>query len=189
MDAERTIYPVMLYGSSVLRKVSKDIDKDFDGLKTFVEDMFETMRRADGMGLAAPQVGKSIKLFVIDATSLKDSDPSLEDFKKVFINPHIISEEGDDWSYNEGCLSIPLIREDVIRKQRIRIRYYDENWKLHDEYFDGVKARIIQHENDHLNGILFTDKVTPLKKKLLKSKLRDISKGRTEVHYPVKIQN
>lgn len=178
----------MLYGSSVLRKASKDVDKDFSGLKILIEDMFETMYRADGMGLAAPQIGKLLKLFVIDATSLKDNEPSLEDFRKVFINPVIFDEDGEEWSYNEGCLSIPLIREDVIRKQRIRVKYYDENWEYHDEYFDGVKARIIQHETDHLNGILFTDKISPLRKKLLKSKLKDISKGRTEVSYPVRVR-
>jgi peptide deformylase len=186
MEDERTIYPVFLYGSPVLRKVSKEIDRDFDGLKTLVDDMFETMYRADGMGLAAPQIGKSLRMFVVDATSLKDEDASLEDFKKAFVNPEIIEEDGEDWTFNEGCLSIPQIREDVVRKKRIRVKYYDENWNSHDEYFDSVKARIIQHETDHLNGVLFTDKVTPLKKKLLKSKLRDIAKGRVEVKYPVR---
>ncbi len=182
------VYPVMLYGSPVLRKVTKEIDKDFSGLKTLIEDMFETMYKADGMGLAAPQIGKSLRLFILDASLLKESDPSLEGFKKVFINPSIVEEDGEEWSFNEGCLSIPLIREDVQRKQRIRIQYFDESWNYHDDFFDGVKARIIQHEYDHLNGILFTDKVTPLKKKLLKSKLIEISRGKVEVDYLVKAQ-
>ncbi len=178
----------MLYGSPVLRKVTKEIEKDFSGLKALIEDMFNTMYKAEGMGLAAPQIGKSLKIFILDATSLKENEPELEGFKKAFINPFIVEEEGEEWSFNEGCLSIPLIREDVMRKQRIRIQYYDENWKYHDEYFDGVKARIIQHEYDHLNGILFTDKVSPLRKKLLKSKLIEISRGKVEVNYQVKTQ-
>ncbi len=182
------VYPIMLYGSPVLRKVTKEIDKNFSGLKSLIEDMFDTMYKAEGMGLAAPQIGKSLRLFILDASLLKESDPSLEDFKKVFVNPFIMEEDGEEWSFNEGCLSIPLIREDVLRKQRIRIQYFDENWNFHDEYFDGVKARIIQHEYDHLNGILFTDKVTPLKKKLLKSKLIEISRGKVEVNYQVKTQ-
>lgn len=178
----------MLYGSPVLRKVSKEIDKDFSGLKSLIEDMFDTMYKAEGMGLAAPQIGKSLRLFILDASLLKESDPSLEGFKKAFVNPYIVEEDGEEWSFNEGCLSIPLIREDVLRKQRIRIQYFDENWNFHDEYYDSVKARIIQHEYDHLNGILFTDKVTPLKKKLLKSKLIEISRGKVEVNYQVKTQ-
>ena len=182
------IYPIMLYGSPVLRKVSKEIDKSFSGLKTLIEDMFDTMYKAEGMGLAAPQIGKSLRMFILDASSLKESEPELEGFKKVFINPSIIEEDGEEWSFNEGCLSIPLIREDVIRKQRIRIQYFDENWNFHDDYFEGVKARIIQHEYDHLKGILFTDKVSPLKKKLLKSKLIEISRGKVEVNYQVKTQ-
>jgi peptide deformylase len=182
------VYPIMLYGSPVLRKVSKDIDKNFNGLKTLIEDMFDTMYKAEGMGLAAPQIGKSLRLFILDASAMKESDPSLEGFKKVFINPLIAEEDGEEWSFNEGCLSIPLIREDVLRKQRIRIKYFDENWNYHDDYFDDVKARIIQHEYDHLNGILFTDKVSPLTKKLLKSKLMEISRGKIEVNYIVKAQ-
>jgi peptide deformylase len=182
------VYPVMLYGSPVLRKVSKEIDKNFSGLKTLVEDMFDTMYKADGMGLAAPQIGKSLRLFILDASPLKESDPSLEGFKKVFVNPSIVEEDGEELSFNEGCLSIPLIREDVLRKSRIRIQYFDENWNYHDDIFDGVKARIIQHEYDHLNGILFTDKVSPLKKKLLKSKLIEISRGKVEVNYLVRTQ-
>lgn len=182
------VYPIMLYGSPVLRKVSKEIDKSFSGLKTLIEDMFDTMYKAEGMGLAAPQIGKSLRMFILDASSLKESEPELEGFKKVFINPSIEEEDGEEWSFNEGCLSIPLIREDVIRKQRIRIQYYDENWNFHDDYFEGVKARIIQHEYDHLKGILFTDKVSPLKKKLLKSKLIEISRGKVEVNYQVKTQ-
>lgn len=177
----------MLYGSPVLRKVSKDIDKDFKELNTLIEDMFETMYNADGLGLAAPQIGKSLRIFIVDGSSLKEDDSSMEGFKKAFINPYIVSLNGEECLINEGCLSIPKIREEVLRKEKINIRYYDENWVHHDEIFDGLKARIIQHEYDHLNGILFTDKVSPLNKKLLRGKLLDISKGKVEVDYKIQI--
>ena len=177
----------MLYGSTVLRKVSKEVGRDYKGLNTLINDMFETMYKADGVGLAAPQIGLSLRIFIIDAEAMKDDDPELENFKKAFINPVVVKENGEEIPMNEGCLSIPKIREDVIRKQNIHIQYYDENWKCHDEKYQGIKARIIQHEYDHLQGILFTDKVSPLNKKLLKSKLLDISKGRIEVDYKIQI--
>jgi peptide deformylase len=149
--------------------------------------MFDTMYKSDGMGLAAPQIGKSLRLVVIDATSMAEDDPSMKDFKKVFLNPKIVEEEGDPWFFNEGCLSLPKIREDVLRKPRIRIQYYDENWQYYDETFDGVKARIIQHEYDHLDGILFIDRISPLRKKILQGRLNDITKCKVDVDYKIKV--
>ena len=177
------ILPVYIYGHSVLRKVAGEIDMDFNNLQKLSEDMFETMYESDGIGLAAPQVGKSIRIFVADATSLGDEDPSLKDFRKVFINPRIMERTGEITPFNEGCLSIPGIREDILRESRIRITYYDVDFNFYDEWYDGVASRIIQHENDHLNGILFTDLVSPIRKKLLISKLAAISKGKFEVSY------
>jgi peptide deformylase len=177
------IYPIVVYGHPILRKKSRELRKDEEGLKEFIDNMWETMYVSDGIGLAAPQVGKSVRLIVIDAESLSADDPSLKGFKKTFINPEIIERKGEMNPFNEGCLSIPNIREDVIRKPRIRIRYYDENFELHDEYYGGIASRIIQHEYDHLEGILFTDLVQPLRKRLLKNKLNAISKGKFEASY------
>ena len=177
------VYPIVIYGHPVLRKRARELQQDEEGLQEFISDMWETMYASDGLGLAAPQVGKSVRLFVIDADSLSDNDPSLKGFKKTFINPQIIERNGEISPFNEGCLSIPNIREDVVREPGIRIRYYDENFELHDEYYDGIASRIIQHEYDHLEGILFTDLVQPLKKRLLKNKLNAISKGKFEATY------
>ncbi len=181
------VYPIVLYGSSILRKMSKDIDKDYHKLPQLVADMFETMRVSDGLGLAAPQIGKSMRLIVIDASALAEDDPSLEGFIKVLINPVIIEESGDLWSFTEGCLSLPNIREEINRHQVIRIQYYDEDFKFYDETFDGIKARIIQHEYDHLQGILLIDRLSPLKKKLLRGKLNDIAKGKSEAAYRTQV--
>ncbi|MBN1415956.1 MAG: peptide deformylase [Bacteroidales bacterium] len=181
------VYPIVVYGSPVLRRKAREIDRDYEGLDTFITDMFDSMDISDGMGLAAPQVGKSIRLFVTDGTALAEDDPSMKDFKKVFINARLVEEEGEPWSFNEGCLSLPKIREDVVRKPRIRLQYYDENWQFHDEYFNGVKARIIQHEYDHTDGILFIDRISPIRKKMLKGKLNDISKGKVDVSYKIKV--
>jgi len=177
------IYPIVVYGHPILRKKSRELRKDEEGLQEFLESMWETMYVSDGIGLAAPQVGKAVRLFVINANSLSDDDPSLKGFKKAFINPEIIERTGVLSPFNEGCLSIPNIREDVAREPGIRIRYYDENFELHDEHYDGIASRIIQHEYDHLEGILFTDLVQPLKKRLLKNKLNAISKGKFEASY------
>ncbi len=175
------IYPVVAYGDPVLRKVAEDItDKDFD-VKTFAKDMFETMYSAQGIGLAAPQIGKSIRMFVVDGTPIEEE--GMEDFKKVFVNPTIIEEEGEEWGYEEGCLSIPEIRGEVFRHEKIRIHYFDENWQEYEEEFDGMKARIIQHEYDHIEGVLFTDYMSNLKKRLLKKKLANISKGNVHASY------
>ena len=177
------IYPIVVYGHPVLRKVSKDIDEDDPELHQIIDDLFETMYHSEGLGLAAPQIGKSIRIFVIDGMPASEDEPELADFKKVFINADITEKSGDFQLMTEGCLSIPNLREEVNREAHIRITYYDANWEFHDEEFDGYKARIIQHEYDHLDGILFTDKVSPLKKRLLKSKLTAISKGRFDADY------
>lgn len=177
------IYPIYIYGHSLLRRKSKDIDKDYEGLDEFIENMFETMYRAEGVGLAAPQVGKNIRIFIVDGTAYAEDEPQLEGFKKVFINAHIIEKDGEIIPMNEGCLSIPNIREDVDRESRIRIQYYDQNWEFQDEVMEGFKARIIQHEYDHLDGIMFTDKVSPIRRRLLKGKLASLGKGKFEADY------
>ncbi|HEX2969433.1 MAG TPA: peptide deformylase [Bacteroidales bacterium] len=177
------IYPIVIYGHPILRKVAAGIDRDYPGLTQFVSDMFETMYYSDGLGLAAPQVGKSIRLFVIDCKAAAEDDPELADFKKVFINAHITERSADLVPMTEGCLSIPNLHEEVVRESRVRINYYDENWEYHDEVYEGYKARVIQHEYDHLDGILFTDKLSPIRKRLLKGKLTAISKGNFESDY------
>jgi peptide deformylase len=176
-------YPILIYGHSILRKVAEDIDKDYPGLQNIILDLFETMYKSEGLGLAAPQIGKSIRIFVIDGAPVAEDEPSLAGFKRAFINAHISERCGELQPMNEGCLSIPHLREEVNRESHIRISYYDENWAFHNEVFDGYKARIIQHEYDHLDGILFTDRVSPLRKRLLKSKLTAISKGKFEADY------
>ena len=184
------ILPILAYGDPVLRKEAGEICKDHPELDKLIESMFETMYNAHGIGLAAPQVGKTVRLFVVDARPFEDDEDLLEEerilaatFKKVFINARIIEESGDEWAFNEGCLSIPDVREDVFRQPQITIEYEDENFKKHKETFKGIIARIIQHEYDHIEGILFTDKLSPLKKRLIKSKLMNISKGKIDVDY------
>ncbi len=177
------VYPIVVYGHAVLRKEAGDIEKDYPGLSTLISDLFETMYRSEGMGLAAPQIGKSIRIFVIDGTPIAEDEPELEGFRKVFINARIVEKDGEILPMSEGCLSIPHLREEVNRENRIRITYYDENWEFHDEVYEGYRARIIQHEYDHLDGILFTDKLNPLRRRLIKSKLNAISKGRFEADY------
>ena len=181
------IYPIVVYGSPILRLIAKDIYSDFKGLQQLIADMFETMHKADGMGLAAPQIGKSIRIFIIDATSLKEDDPSLKDFKKVFINPRILKLDGETEIMNEGCLSLPKLREDVDRHNKLRISYYDENWQFYDEVYEGLKARVIQHEYDHLDGVMFIDRIPAIRKKMLKGKLNDISKCKVDVSYKIKL--
>lgn len=179
------VLPVYVYGMPVLRKVAREIEEDEEGLQELIENMFETMYKSDGIGLAAPQVGVSKRIFIIDASPMEEDDPSLKDFKQVFINPEIIEEDGEEWEFNEGCLSIPKIREDVYRKSKIRIQYYDEKFNFHDKSLEGIKARIIQHEYDHLNGRLFVDRIPPLRKKLLNAKLNAISKGKVDIDYKI----
>lgn len=181
------ILPIYVYGSPVLRKVAIDITKDYEGLSAFITDLWDTMYKSDGIGLAAPQVGKSIRVFVIDGSPLEEDDPSLKDFKRVFINARITERDGEEWAFTEGCLSIPNIREEVQRLSRVRIQYYDENWQYHDEYFEGIAARIIQHEYDHLDGIMFVDHLSPLKRRLLAGKLTAITKGKVDVNYKIRV--
>lgn len=184
------ILPIVAYGDPVLRKVGVEITADYTELETLITNMKETMYNASGVGLAAPQIGKSIRLFIIDASPFaEDKELSEEDretlgnFKHVFINAKITKEEGDEWAFNEGCLSIPDVREDVFRQDTITITYLDENFKKHTEVLNGLAARIFQHEYDHIEGILFTDKLSSLKKRLIKKKLENISKGKIHVDY------
>jgi len=180
-------YPVTVYGDPILRKKAKTIDKDYEGLQEVIENMWETMYYSDGVGLAAPQVGLSIRIFIVDASSGADEEPELKDFKKVFINPEIIEISGEEWIMNEGCLSLPEIREDVLRPDKVRIKYFDEDFMEHEEEFMGFAGRVIQHEYDHLDGILFIDYLSPLRKRLLKSKLSSIAKGKVQPHYRIKV--
>lgn len=175
--------PIVAYGHPTLRKVAVDIDKEYPELSQLIDDMFETMYVSKGVGLAAPQVNKSIRLFLVDATPFEEEHPEAKDFKKVFINARIVDKTGEEWSFNEGCLSIPDIREDVNRKPVIKIQYYDESFVYHDDVYEGIVARIIQHEYDHLDGVMFVDRVSPLRKKLLKRRLGDITKGNISVDY------
>jgi peptide deformylase len=182
------IYPIVVYGSPILRQVAKEITAEsYPNLKTLVSDMYDTMHKSDGMGLAAPQIGKSIRIFVVDASSLADEDPSLADFRKAFINPRLEVLGEEKIVMNEGCLSIPKIREDVDRHNRVKISYYDEDWNHYEEEYEGLKARVIQHEYDHLDGVLFVDKINPLRKKLLKGKLNDITRLKVD-NLPYKIR-
>ncbi|MCU0382677.1 MAG: peptide deformylase [Cyclobacteriaceae bacterium] len=186
------IYPIVVYGDPVLRQRAKDIEKGSD-ISQLISDMHDTMQAAHGIGLAAPQIGKSVRLFVVDATTLEPEEgeeeeaEDLSDFKKAFINPQIIEESGEPWAFEEGCLSIPNLRENVARKETVRIKYYNENWELKEEVYDGMKARIIQHEYDHIEGKLFIDYLSPFKKRLLKGKLADISKGKVNTDYRIAV--
>jgi peptide deformylase len=179
------VLPIYVYGHPVLRKVAKEIDKDYPDFENFMDQMWETMYKTDGIGLAAPQIGKSIRVFVIDADHLADEYPEAKGFKRAFINAHVIEESGEEWAFNEGCLSIPGIREDVRRKPKIKIRYVNENWEPQEEEFDGALARVIQHEYDHLDGTLFTDRLSPIRRRLLKGKLAAIGKGKVDIKYKI----
>jgi peptide deformylase len=190
------ILPIVAYGDPVLRKVAKDITQEYPKLQELITNMWETMYNAHGVGLAAPQIGLPIRLFVVDTTPFSDDEDltkeeqeALNGFKKVFINAKIEVETGKEWDFNEGCLSIPDIREDVKRKAEITIQYLDENFKPHSETYDGLLARVIQHEYDHIEGVLFTDKLSSLKKRLLKNRLDKISKGKIDVEYKMKFPN
>ncbi len=184
------ILPIVAYGDPVLRKKGAEISKDYPKLNLLIENMYETMYGAFGVGLAAPQIGLPIRLFLVDTSPFaedevldKEERDFLKDFKQTFINPKILDEEGDEWAFNEGCLSIPDVREDVFRQPKITIEYYDEEFKKRKKEFTGLAARVIQHEYDHIEGILFTDKISTLKKRLIKGKLANISKGKIKVDY------
>lgn len=177
--------PIVVYGHPTLRKISEDISMDYPELEKFIGDMFQTMDEADGVGLAAPQVGRNIRLFVVDSSAFEELDAECKGYRKVFINAHISERWGEEISRNEGCISIPGIHEDVKRLDHIRMTYMDENGQQQEEEFSGIKAWIIQHEYDHLEGILFTDHLSALKKRLLKSKLSNISTGKFKASYRV----
>ncbi|MFN8230116.1 MAG: peptide deformylase [Bacteroidia bacterium] len=194
------VYPIVVYGDPVLRKVADSIDKNYENLTQLIKDMFDTMYNASGVGLAAPQIGKAIRLFIVDTEPFVDDEDDdeeseftpqerkqLKSFKKVFINAKILNENGDEWKFKEGCLSIPKIREEVLRKPEIEIEYFDENFKKHTEKYDGLIARVIQHEYDHIEGILFTDKIGAFKRKLVSGKLNDISNGKVSADYKIKV--
>lgn len=190
------ILPIVAYGDPVLRKVAEDIESDYPKLEELISNMWDTMYNASGVGLAAPQIGLPIRLFLVDTTPFSDDEDltkeeqnALKGFKKVFINAQIDEETGEEWAFNEGCLSIPDIREDVSRKDTLTISYMDENFKTHKETYDGLLARVIQHEYDHIEGILFTDKLSSLKKRLLKGRLTNISKGKIRVDYRMRFPN
>ena len=181
------ILPIYTYGQPVLRKVAEDIAPSYPNLTNLIQDMWETLASSEGIGLAAPQIGLSIRLVVIDLDLLKDDLPEYEGFKKVFINPHIIDYDKSQTDTSlEGCLSLPAIRENVVRPKRIRVKYQDENFNEHDEWVEGYLARVMQHEFDHLEGTMFIDKISPLRKQLIKSKLRSLLQGRFRTGYKVK---
>jgi len=177
------VYPVVVFGHPVLRKKADPIPQGED-ITQLIADMYETMYAADGMGLAAPQIGKSIRLFVTDATMVKDT-PELHDMKMVFVNPEMLAYEGPEWTVDEGCLSLPNLREDIRRPDRIRLKWFDENWVAHEREFSGWKARIIQHEYDHIEGKLFVDYLSTLRRRMLKGKLNDISRGNVHTDYRI----
>lgn len=190
------ILPIIAYGDTVLRKVGVDIDADYPNLNELISNMWETMYNASGVGLAAPQIGLPIRLFLVDTTPFADDEnlteseqKQLDGFKQVFINAYIEDEAGEEWAFNEGCLSIPDVREDVSRKGTIKITYLDENFKKQEQTFDGLLARVIQHEYDHIEGVLFTDKLSSLKKRLIKGRLSNISKGKINVDYRMRFPN
>ncbi|GAA3574550.1 peptide deformylase [Snuella lapsa] len=190
------ILPIVAYGDPVLKKQGTDITKDYPNFDTLLSNMFETMYNACGVGLAAPQIGLPIRVFLVDTAPFSEDDDlsqeeqeTLRGFKRVFINARILKEEGDAWAFSEGCLSIPDIREDVFRKPKITVEYLDENFNKHTEVFEGLIARVIQHEYDHIEGILFTDKLSSLKKRLIKGKLTNISKGNISVDYKMRFPN
>jgi peptide deformylase len=180
------ILPIVAYGTPVLKQKATEISADYPALNELIGNMFETMYKANGVGLAAPQIGLPIRVFIIDASPFSDEEPELKGMKKVFINAQIIEENGDNWSVNEGCLSIPGIREDISRKREIKMRYVDENFVEQELECKGYLARIILHEYDHIEGKLFTDRISPLRKTLLSSKLNNISKGSVKVDYRMK---
>ncbi|MGD1980932.1 MAG: peptide deformylase [Flavobacteriaceae bacterium] len=187
------ILPIVAYGAAVLKRKADEIDPSYPNLKELIENMWETMYSAHGVGLAAPQIGLSIRLFVIDASPFVDEEEmskeevkTLQSFKKVFINPIILEEQGAFWNFNEGCLSIPDVREDVSRKEQITLQYQDENFETHRITLEGLAARVVQHEYDHIEGVLFTDRISPLKRRLIKNRLASISKGAISVEYKMK---
>ena len=180
------VLPIYLYGQGVLRRATEEIDPSYPNLTQLISDMYETLTRADGCGLAAPQIGKSIRLFVVDGTELVPDYPECQDFKMAFINPEILETSEDTVTYSEGCLSLPGISENVVRPKWIKIAYQDENFNEHEEVFDGFRARIIEHEYDHLEGNVFTDRISPIRRQFVKGKLQNIAKGKVSAKYKTK---
>ena len=180
------IYPIVAFGDNVLRQEAKDYPRDSEDLTKLIEDMYETMYNANGVGLAAPQIGLSHRIFIIDSTQMGDEDQAEKGVKRAFVNPKILDEYGNEWAFEEGCLSIPDVHAEILRPEKLTIRYFDELWNEHEEEFDDLTARVIQHEYDHLDGVLFTDYVKGLKKQMLRSKLVNISKGNIKVGYRMK---
>lgn len=190
------ILPIVGYGSPVLRKIGTEIDNNYTDLSKLIDNMFETMNYASGVGLAAPQVGQAIRLFIVDTTPFASSEDLSEEekmqlsgFKKVFINPKITKEEGEPWAFNEGCLSIPNVREDVMRQPVVHITYQDEKFNTHSDVYNGLIARVIQHEYDHIEGVLFTDKISTFKKAFIKKKLQNVMEGKVNADYKMKFAN
>lgn len=180
------ILPIVAYGDAVLKKKAQPIPKDYPKLQEVIADMFATMYNAKGVGLAAPQIGLSIRLFVVDASPFAEDEELLRGFKKIFINARVLNEDGTKWKFNEGCLSIPGVREDIFRKPEIEIEYEDENFVKHKEEFSGLAARIIQHEYDHIEGVLFPDRISAMRRQLIRGSLADISNGKVDVDYKMK---
>ncbi len=183
---EPVVMPIVAYGNAILKKRAEDIGRDYPGLDKLLMDMYATLEATNGVGLAAPQVNLAIRLFITDGSGYDEEEQGLKAFRKVFINPVLLEESGEGWDFNEGCLSIPGIREDVRRQPVVRIRYFDERWKEHEETFSGIAARIIQHEYDHIEGVLFTDRLTPFRRRLLQGRLNDIARGKVDVDYRMK---
>ena len=181
------ILPIYIYGHPILKKVAAPIDAQYPELQSIIENMWETMYNAKGVGLAAPQIGKSIRLFLVDTTQLEEEGEDFKGVKRVFINADKIDETGDEWEYEEGCLSIPKVRGDVVRPETIKLRYVDENFEAREDVFDDMNARVIQHEYDHVEGVLFTEHLKPLKKRMIQRKLENMRKGKLDADYAVRI--
>ena len=190
LTTHNMILPIVAYGDPVLNKVADEIDQEYPGLDALIKNMYETMYNAQGVGLAAPQIGRGIRLFIVDASPFAEEGQEdyelLKGFTKTFINPIIIEEDGEEWGMEESCLSIPDVREMVYRKEKIVIEYYNENWELVEETYSGLAARVIQHEYDHIEGVLFTEYVKPLRKRLIKGRLGSIERGDIKIDYPMK---
>jgi len=181
------VLPIYVYGSTVLKKEAQEVSKEYPNLQSLIADMWDTLAHTDGVGLAAPQVGHTIRMMLIDATPFKEEHPESADFKRVVINPEILEMSGETWTFNEGCLSIPGVREDVVRPKRVHVRYFDEHFTEHNEWLDKVPARIFQHEYDHVEGILFTEHLAPIRRKILNGRLQNIARGKANADYKTKI--
>ncbi len=182
------VLPIYIYGSAILKKQATPVDPNYPGLQQLIADMRETLAYTEGVGLAAPQVGHSIRLFITDGAPFKDNEPALVDFQRVMINPEILEYSENTWTFNEGCLSVPDIHEDVVRPAKIRVRYLDENFAEHEEWLDGIAARIVQHEYDHVEGAVFTEKLSAIRRKLISGKLKNISRGKASARYRTRLE-